>query len=86
LNPKLNGQPVTLGQFTPIFIPGPNDNTQLCGADFGSTRAGYTALPLEAKMSIEDLGADESLSLLQAIQQYKIDHLPQYNSGRQYGL
>lgn len=32
-------------------------------------------------MSIEDLGADESLSLLQAIQQYKIDHLPQYNSG-----
>ncbi len=57
---------ITLGQFTPYIIPGPNDNEQMCGADFGVIRAGYTALPLEAKKSIDDLGADEAHSLLAA--------------------
>ncbi len=81
LNPGLNGEKITLGQFTPFIIPGPNDNEQMCGADFGVIRAGYTALPLEAKKSIDDLGADEALTLLQAIQQFKIDHLPDYHAG-----
>ena len=81
LNPSLNGKTITLGQFTPFIIPGPNDDEQMCGANFGSISAEYTALPLDAKKSIDDLGADEALTLLQAIQQFKIDHLPEYHIG-----
>ncbi len=56
LNPSLNGKPVTLGQFAPYFIPGPTEtDNKMCGADFGVVRAAYTALPLGAKMSIDDL-------------------------------
>jgi len=51
----------------------------MCGADFGGTRAEYTLLPSDAKMSIDDLGAEEALTLLQAIQEFKADHLPQYD-------
>jgi len=81
LNPSINGKKFTLGQFTPYIIPGPNVNEQMCGADFGAIKAEYTALPLDAKKSLDDLGADESLTLLQAVQQFKIDHLPQYDVG-----
>lgn len=81
LNPSLNGKPITLGQFTPFIIPDTNVNEQMCGADFGAISAGYTALPLDAKKSIDDLGADESLILLQAIQQFKVDYLPEYRVG-----
>jgi len=35
---------------------------------------------LDAKKSIDDLGADEALILLQAIQQFKIDHLSDYQA------
>ncbi len=82
LNPSLNGKTVTLGQFTPFFIPGPNEtDNQMCDADFGVIRAEYTALPLDAKKSIDDLGAEEAFTLLQAIDQFKVDHLPQYGLG-----
>jgi len=39
LNPSLNGKPVTLGQFTPFFIPGLNGtDNKMCGADFGELK------------------------------------------------
>ena len=81
LNPSLNGKTISVGQFTPYIIPGPNDDAQMCGADFGVIRAGYSALPLDAKMTIDDIGADETLTLLQAIEQFKIDHLSGYGLG-----
>ncbi len=34
---------ITLGQFTPFIIPGPNDNEQMCGADFGAVLNNYVA-------------------------------------------
>ena len=64
----------------PIYIPGPKDNAQMCGADFGIIQAEYKALSLDTIKSIDDLGTDEALSLLQAVQQFKIDHLPQYGT------
>jgi hypothetical protein len=79
MNPTLNGKPIN--EFTPIFIPGPNDDIQMCKGNFSSITAEYKALPLDAKQSIDDIGADEALTLLQAIQQFKYDYLPNYGLG-----
>jgi hypothetical protein len=49
--------------------------------NFASITSEYKALPLGAKKSIDDLGADEALTLLLAIQQFKNEYLPNYGLG-----
>lgn len=78
MNPSINGKSVNVSRFTPIIIPANENDEKMCTADFRSTKAAYTALPLDAKKSINDIGADEAFSLLQAIQQFKDDYLPEY--------
>jgi hypothetical protein len=79
MNPRIDGHEAT-GDLVPMLLAESETDEKMCKADFDAFKKQYARLEPMTKKGMDEIGASETLVLLEAIEQFKQENFPNYGA------